>query len=142
MPRVSYATVAQGSAEALHGGHEQGYRVRDLGRVWGKSPDEAELAFENVGVPPASRFATMLAYGIFPFVSSSCSDTIEAQWLHAHQFRGSPGAGGGGWLECKWCLGRCNVTKLLHCGPRGIGCSLMVLELGDLVLMGLPIIGV
>lgn len=96
MLRVSYATVEQWSTGALHGGHEKRQRVRGWPVVWGKSPDGAELAFENLGVPPASRFATMLAYGIFSFVPSSCSDTIEAQWLHAHQFRGSPGIGGQG----------------------------------------------
>lgn len=57
-------------------------------------------------------------------------------------FAGRRGLEGRGWLECKWCLGRCNVTRLLHCGPRGIGCSLLVLKLGDPVLMLLPIIGV
>lgn len=86
-------------------------------------------AFQNFGVPPASRFATMLVYGIFLFVPSSCSDTIKAQWPYVHQFRGSPkGEGAWGW-EHRWCLGRCNVTKLLHCDPRGSMCGLLVLEL-------------
>lgn len=89
-------------------------------------------AFENVGVPPASRLRPMLVHGIFPLVPSSCSDTMEAQWLQSHQFRGSRVAGGGGGLgvEMQACLGPCNVTRLLHCGPRGSGCRLLVLELG------------
>lgn len=58
-------------------------------------------AFENVGVPPASRLRPMLVHGIFPLVPSSCSDTIGAQWLQARQFRGSRGGWG---LKCRRAL--------------------------------------
>lgn len=87
----------------------------------GASPDEAELAFKSVGVPPALRMWPCWSIWIFPFVPSPCSNAMDAQWLHVHHFRGSGGQEGGGVssnASVPWNMQGNQTTALWPAGKR------------------------